>query len=161
LPHGDEPKCVGYAVRRFKISLNDAEWSSNEARADGMRKIAIAQLGSDTIDQIVFSEKMAMGAVTRLLPDYLRRIGMNEYADKCAAAKNLSEAKAADAAYAARAAAYAAYAAYAARAAAADAAYAESPDYYLRLSAEICLDVLIEMKSPGCEFLFLCDVKKD
>ncbi len=33
LPHGDEPHCVGKAVRRFKIELNDANWSSNEARA--------------------------------------------------------------------------------------------------------------------------------
>lgn len=47
LPHGDNPPCVGVAVRAFKIRLNDSGWSSPEARAKGMRKLAIAQLGSD------------------------------------------------------------------------------------------------------------------
>src|SRR6266702_1211962 len=28
LPHGDDPGCVADSVRRFKIALNDASWSS-------------------------------------------------------------------------------------------------------------------------------------
>ena len=32
LPHSDTPTCVGPAVRALKIRLNDARWSSNEAR---------------------------------------------------------------------------------------------------------------------------------
>jgi hypothetical protein len=35
LPHSDNPPCVGYAVRQYKIRLNDSNWSSNEARAKG------------------------------------------------------------------------------------------------------------------------------
>ena len=46
LPHGDDPGCVSAAVRSLKIALNDAQWSSNEARAKGMRRLAIAQLGT-------------------------------------------------------------------------------------------------------------------
>ena len=46
LPHSDKPPCVGNAVREFKIRLNDCNWSSSKARARGMRRIAIAQLGS-------------------------------------------------------------------------------------------------------------------
>jgi len=29
LPHGDDPKCVAEPLRRLKIRLNDAAWSSN------------------------------------------------------------------------------------------------------------------------------------
>ena len=45
-PHGDEPSCVSPALRAFKITLNDAGWSSNEARAKGLERLALAQLGS-------------------------------------------------------------------------------------------------------------------
>src|SRR6185295_6211374 len=37
-PHSDEPSCVGSAVRAFKIRLNDSPWSSDQARAKGMRR---------------------------------------------------------------------------------------------------------------------------
>src|SRR5690242_21920248 len=51
LPHGDNPPCVHPVVRSFKIALNDKNWGSNAARAKGMRKLAVAQLGSaDTVD---------------------------------------------------------------------------------------------------------------
>src|SRR5258708_311587 len=52
-PHGDRPSCVGAAVRAYKIKLNDAAWLSNAARTAGLRHLAIAQLGSDKIDQRV------------------------------------------------------------------------------------------------------------
>jgi len=105
LGHSDDPKCVSAAVRRFKISLNDSNWSSPEARAKGLRELGIAQLGS-------------LGIVY--------------------------DTDAARAAYAARAA-------DAARAAA-DSAAADS-DSYLRLAADLALEVLRELKSPGCELL--------
>src|SRR6185503_557973 len=54
IPHSDNPPCVGAAVRAFKIALNDSKWSSNAARAKGLRRVAIAQLGSDGIDQVAF-----------------------------------------------------------------------------------------------------------
>ena len=72
LPHGDEPPCVGKAVREFKIKLNDCNWSSNAARAKGMRKLAIAQLGSDVIDQVRFAELLALKTIQRIVPKAMR-----------------------------------------------------------------------------------------
>ena len=45
-PHGDDPGCVWPSLRRVKIGLNDARWSSNTARAEGLRRLAIIQLGT-------------------------------------------------------------------------------------------------------------------
>lgn len=39
LPHGDDPQCVAPTLRAFKIRLNDSQWSSNMARAKGLRRI--------------------------------------------------------------------------------------------------------------------------
>ena len=168
--HGDEPSCVGAAVRRFKIELNDANWSSNLARAAGMRKIAIAQLGSDKLDQIEFARKMAIRNTQVVLPVLFRKLEMEEIAKRCEDANDLEYAESA-AKYAESAAESAEYAAeYAAKSAAKYAAesakYAAKydaeydPDYFFKLSAQVCLDVLIDMNSTGCEFLFLCDGEK-
>ena len=75
LPHSDEPPCVGRAVRAFKIRLNDAPWSDNTARAKGMRRVAIAQLGSDTIDQKAFANEVALQTIHQILPIALRAAG--------------------------------------------------------------------------------------
>lgn len=177
LPHSDRPTCVGDAVRRFKIKLNDARWSSNAARTDGLRKLAIAQLGSETIDQKAFARIVAEQTIRKIVPFTLRKLALRDMkrsndleaaALRCeqegtgAAARNARAvadavayavaAYAAAAAYAAYAAA-AAYAAYAAVAAGADA----TADEVLRISCHIGLDALIELKSPGCEFLYLVD----
>ena len=215
LPHGDNPSCVGKAVRSFKIRLNDAKWSSNDARAIGMLKIAIAQLGSNIIDQVAFAKIVVFKTITVLMVAILNDNGYNEEAILCENSKTLLEAKdniwsiknklyavaagnVADAsayaanvasAYAANAAEAAAYAAAEAAAAyaaadaaeaaaeaaayaaaeaaeaaaeaaayaAAEAAEAAATDKYLLISANICLEALIELKSPGCEFLYLCD----
>jgi len=45
--HGDDPGCVIEPLRRLKIRLNDSShWTSNQSRASGLRRLAIAQLGS-------------------------------------------------------------------------------------------------------------------
>ena len=72
LPHGDDPSCVGRAVRAFKIQLNDSRWSSDKARAKGMRRVAIAQLGSDQIDQQKFRTEVAVQTVRQIVPIGLR-----------------------------------------------------------------------------------------
>ena len=60
LPHGDDPGCVAESVRRFKIRLNDASWSSPRARADGLRDLGIAQLGSrGVVDELGFARRVA------------------------------------------------------------------------------------------------------
>ncbi|HVM91181.1 MAG TPA: hypothetical protein VMT67_00135 [Terriglobales bacterium] len=171
--HGDDPACVGSAVREFKINLNDQNWSTNAARAAGLRRLAIAQLGSDTISQEDFVAALALGTVTEILPLVLPA---GKERDRCAAATTLKEARsaadaavgvggndvgdAAEAAY--RAVAYpagrtiataiaeVAFAAYAANAPAAD-------DHIRCASAELAVQILISMNCPGTKFLKLTE----
>ena len=188
LPHGDNPSCVGSAVRAFKIKLNDAIWSSNDARAKGMLKIAIGQLGSNVIDQAAFAQIVAFKTVTVLMPVILIDNGFNTEATLCENSKDIREARynisqirnrlrpaysssttiyvakiAASYAYTSSTIIYAGAAAVAAAntaavaAAAANRNYITANDKYLNISANICLEALIELKSPGCEFLYLCD----
>lgn len=59
LPHTDDPQCVSPALRSFVVHLNDVAWSSNAARAAGIRRLAIAQLGTKgTLDSKVFISRM-------------------------------------------------------------------------------------------------------
>jgi hypothetical protein len=156
LPHGDKPPCVGAAVRSFKIALNDAEWSSNAARAKGMRRIAIAQLGSATIDQSVFVDKLALATIRRVVPLALRAaagmpgnakqaIAIERAAKACESAEDLSAAKSAAESAAAESAAAAARSARSAR------------DNILSIAAEIGVDALVAAGSPGCQFLYLTE----
>lgn len=183
LPHNDNPPCVGSAVRSFKITLNDSDWSSNRARAAGMIKIAIAQLGSNEIDQAEFSKRLVLKTINKIIGD-LVKIYLPKKELEFRNVKDLKEANllclhlktaAADAAcvataYAANGAAYAdsaaadAAASYAAHTAivvanaaayTANGAYKSIKDDILTQSANICLEVLQELKSPGCEFLYL------
>jgi hypothetical protein len=180
-PHGDQPKCVGHAVRAFKIRLNDANWTSDEARTKGMRELAIAQLGSNEIDQKEFAKIVTFKACTVIAPTVIRWAAEKrnkpewiKLAEDCEKAKTLEQgqtacraaaayayAAAVAAAYAAAVAAYAAAgaAAYAAYAVADAAAYAAADaavrDSWLNLTAQIGLDTLKQLNSPGCKFLFL------
>jgi membrane protein involved in colicin uptake len=141
LPHGDDPQCVSRALRSLKIKLNDAEWSSNEARAKGLRRLAVAQLGSrDALDDIEFAKRVAELAIRKSVPQALRAaasIQKNaEHREKLLSAANRCEvegtkaaADAANAAANADAAAYAADAAAYAADAAAEAAYAAYAAY--------------------------------
>jgi len=150
LPHDDDPKCVGNAVRSAKIQLNDSGWSSNIARANGMQRIAVAQLGSNEIDQVAFAQTLAESTIKVIIPMALRSAasvckdkhkeallsaatkceiegseGAASYAASAASYAARDAASAASAAsYAARAASYAAGAAGAARDAARAASYA-------------------------------------
>lgn len=136
LPHSDEPTCVSGALRSFKIKLNDAPWSSNESRAKGMRRLAIAQLGTaGALDDIAFARSVALLA---------KKWGTS------AAAEAAARAAAAEAAEAAAEAADAApYAAEAAAAAARDSKLSEC--------AEDVVYLLISLNAPGCEFLYLTE----
>ena len=147
LPHGDQPECVANCIRRYKIRINDAAWSSNAARTAGMRRAAIAQLGSEFLDlpenrqlRKEFVMHLAEQVIRQILPVTLRATALRfkdkihagaivEAALRCEnegtreAAENARKAcRAAYAAYAAAAAYAADAAAYAADAAAADAA---------------------------------------
>lgn len=65
--HSDQPECVDYSVRNFKIDLNDRRgWSSVQARGQGMRALAIAQLGSNKLEDNAF-RKQLISIVTSML----------------------------------------------------------------------------------------------
>ena len=139
-PHSDGPSCVDSAVRAGNIALNDCDWSSDLARANGMRRASIAQLGSKgVVDQVTYVRLLAQYTIDEIVP--------------LAAAKYATSA----AKYATYAAKYATYAAKYATYAAKYATSAAERDIALRLSAELMVRALQECGSPGCEWLWLCD----
>jgi hypothetical protein len=90
LPHGDDPGCVDDAVRAYKIYLNDSPWSSPQARAAGLRDLAIAQLGTRgawAFEGHKFSALLAEKTVRVLIPALFREISTDEKmragADRC------------------------------------------------------------------------------
>jgi hypothetical protein len=142
-PHGDDPGCVIQPLRRLKIKLNDSSWwTSNKSRAEGLRRLAIAQLGSlGVVDPVEFSQKVARMTVQTVVPGALRAIAARlqgthparllAIALKCEqepTKENALDAKSA-AAYAAATAAYDAAAYDAATAAAYDAAAYDAAAY--------------------------------
>src|ERR1700689_1981484 len=156
LEHSDDPECVSAAVRSFKIRLNDSRWSSPIARANGLRDLGLAQLGSlGIVNDKEFAKRLAEKTIRILVPALIRDLFPNdpkllEAADRCEKEGNESAANAAYAAYAAYAAnanaaaatyptapnaAAAANAAYAANAAAAAAAYANAAAAYANAAA--------------------------
>ena len=165
LPHGDDPGCVSSALRQLKIRLNDAPWSSNAARADGLRRLAVAQLGSAGIlDDQAFVARVAERTIRIVVPIALRAaasrnpkhaIALEDAAQRCAREGTRAAAYAAANAAAAADAAAAAADAAAAAAATATAAAATARDTSLAAYAEWVVEILIDMQAPGCEFLDL------
>src|SRR5277367_4242213 len=134
LKHSDDPGCVIEPLRRLKIRLNDSSrWISNKTRAEGLRRLAIAQLGSKgVVDEKEFVKRVVAMTIQTIVPPCLRRLAVHskepdkllEIALKCEkepTKEHALEAKNAAAAAYAAAAAAAAYAADAAAAADADA----------------------------------------
>ena len=70
--HGDKPKCVAPVIRTYKIGLNDAQWSTNDARTKGMRRAAIAQLGSTGVDEVAWITYVSEQVIRRIVPLSLR-----------------------------------------------------------------------------------------
>ena len=181
LPHGDEPTCVSPALRRLKIGLNDSQWSSPQTRAQGMRRLAIAQLGSaGVLDDVEFTRRVAemtirvvvpsaLEAAAQVHPQVEHQVALKAAAQVCREEGTAEAARAAAraagwAARAARAAAEAAgWAAEAARAAAEAARAAgwaaarAAGDQALADFAEHVVQILISMNAPGCEFLYLTE----
>lgn len=160
LDHGDEPGCVASSVRNFKIFLNDSNWSTPKTRAEGLRNLGLAQLGSlGIINDNNFVKIISEKTIKILIPKLFRNIFTDnlrclEVADRC---EKKGTAKAAYAAAnaanaAAKAAANAAVNAAKAANAAANAANTAN-DEYLILSANLALEILKELKSPGIMLL--------
>jgi hypothetical protein len=88
--HSDDPSCVAHVVRDTKIYLNDRKWSSKKARARGMRKIAVAQLGSKgKIERIPFLQSLGKVIMKKIIQPRLVKAGYIEEAEKIKNAKIL------------------------------------------------------------------------
>jgi hypothetical protein len=121
LPFGDEPTCVEPAVRQYKIVINDSRrWKSPQSRAEALRDIGIAQIGSrGVVDGKEFARRLTEKTIRVLIPTLFRGIKVLADDPACMAAVDECEKdgtkiaveKARDAA---RKRAYAAYAADAA-----------------------------------------------
>lgn len=167
LPHGDDPGCVSAPLRRLKIRLNDSRWSSNDARAAGLRRLAVAQLGSlGAINDAEFVKRVAEMTIRKAVPAGLRsaaRVNLKHAEALEAAAvrcerEGTREGTRESARHAQQTAAYASASAYAAASAADADAYAyayAARDTSLATYAEWVVEILIDLKAPGCEFLDL------
>lgn len=153
LPHGDSPSCVGNVVRDFKINLNDQAWSTNKKRANGMIKIAIAQLGSNKLDQNKFRELV--------IEEFVQLTIMKEFnkeLNKILNNKKILSEERTERIYNLSSDYYAKI-----QEINIDDLGNEKNEYfpkmrndkYYRLLADICLIVLKKMKSPGCKYLYL------
>lgn len=130
LPFSDEPECVTEAVHQFKIRLNDSrQWVSPESRAKALRSLGIAQIGSKGIvSDVEFTKRLSEKIIRKLLPQLFREIfPANE---KLLAVALRCEQEGTD-----------------------SAAYSADSEKYLILVADLALEVLKELKSPGCEWL--------
>ena len=177
-PHSDGPTCVHPVVRAGKIALNDCAWSSDLARAQGLRRVAIAQLGSTKIDYVKYVTLLAQYTHDEIVPlaaesaktaaEYAESAeSAAQYAAKTAAeyaesaaqyAESAAQSAAQSAAESAQTAQYAAQSAKAARyAKTAQYAAQSDRDAALRLSADLMVRALKECGSPGCAWLWLCD----
>lgn len=73
LDHDDDPMCVEQHVRWTKIELNDLPWKSKARRAAGLRRLAIAQLGSiDVVNGNVFRDKLRELVLSKYMPAAIR-----------------------------------------------------------------------------------------
>jgi len=106
LPHGDDPDCVSPALQVLMITLNDMGWSSPEARAQGLRRLALAQLGSmGRLDNREFARRVAEMAVSYMVPIALRAAAaVQPYPESLCDAADRCEEKGTDAVAAANAA---------------------------------------------------------
>ena len=159
-PHSDGPTCVHPVVRAGKIALNDCAWSSDLARAQGLRRVAIAQLGSTKIDYVKYVTLLAQYTHDEIVPLAAESAKTAaEYAESAAQyAEYAAQSAAQSAAESAQTAQYAAQSAKAARyAKTAQYAAQSDRDAALRLSADLMVRALKECGSPGCEWLWLCD----
>lgn len=78
LPHGDDPQCVSHILRELKIRLNDGTWSTNDARAKGLRRLAVVQLGSkDVLDDAEFVRRLNTLLIRKYLPIALRSAALS------------------------------------------------------------------------------------
>jgi hypothetical protein len=154
LPHSDKPTCVGGAVRAYKITINDSNWSNNMARAKGMKRVAIAQLGSESIDQLVFAKRVAVLSINRILAKVLRDAALESDALKCEKFTDFEKIEEFFVEIKKSTKANANANAIAIAIAIANA----NADELLTMACEVAVQALQEQDCEGCKFLYLCDI---
>jgi hypothetical protein len=113
--------------------LNDARWSSPQARAKGLRDLGLAQLGSKgVVSDQEFARLMAEKTIRVILPKLFRLVMAND--KDVMAAVDRCEREGTGEAATAEAAAWAG-------------------DEFLILSASLALETLRELNSPGIALL--------
>lgn len=147
-PHGDRPKCVAEPDRRFKIALNDARWASDAARARGLRRLSVMQLGTAGTDREPWLRLLTELTIRRVVPAALG------FAATCNP-KSASALRAAGKLCAEEGTREAARAAASAASAAADAAAraADTYDTVLTISAQCAEEAYLRTGSPGVDLL--------
>jgi hypothetical protein len=124
-PLTDRPSCVSPIDRKFWIGLNDAPWSSPEARAEALRPAVLPQIGTAGTDRGPWVRALVLGIIREVLPLALHAVAkvvpdhaapILAAAERCSAASDLAAASEA-AKTAERVAARTAWATQAARAA--------------------------------------------
>ena len=168
LPHGDYPECVEPAVRLFKVKLNDSNWTTRRARAEGLRDLGIAQVGSKgVVDGMEFARRVEERTIREIIPALLREGFPNNDKYLKAAARCEAEGTAEafrgaglilrrrrpDTAGVACSAWIAIILADPAVRVAPIGCRATKGDKYLLMSARIALDVLRELGSPGVNYV--------
>jgi hypothetical protein len=166
--------------KEFIDKLNDADWSSGIARAEGVERLKILQLSTnDIFNEKYFTEQLALRTINTILPIVLRHKDLNDHAVACEQATTLKKAQDAASDYAAVAVEYVFYtifhtaslAAFFAAEVSGDESYAAicaaecassaskviGGDSMLLLSAKIAEDILIEMGVEGKKYLHLLD----
>lgn len=136
--HNDNPACVHPDLADIKINLNDYNgWPSDKARAEGLRRLAIAQLGSNKkFDDVVFWKKFQEVALEYFAKDdpvkHIKTIAYHGYSEPQSSEYAVAEIADILGITAAKA---------------------------LPIIAEMFVQVLIQMKIPGTKFLHLTEKK--
>lgn len=72
-PHRPSLLCISPQLRKLLVQFNDVNWTSEAARANGLRLLAVAQFGAaGAIDPELFVREVNMALVTKLYPRVLR-----------------------------------------------------------------------------------------
>jgi len=74
---------VSSAAALYANLLNDANWSCENARSAGLRRLAHALAGTSVIDNVRFAEMVTETMIRRLLPIGLRAQGHHDVAIQC------------------------------------------------------------------------------
>ena len=173
-PFSDRPTCVTPLLRTLGILLNDRSWSSKEARARGLRRFAVAQLGSKgNLKTKEFMARLIDHAQNEMVP-LARSIMMEPRARGFASSRSLVVLSCIDNLNRAPPF-FALCSVLMANQALADASISfglndenavwlvrrASPDNHFSKFAEVVVQILIAMKAPGTKWLYLTEASDE